>query len=200
MSFRLGLTGSIGMGKSSTAQMFADLGCPVWDADAAVHRLYSKGGAAVDPLKALYPEVILDDQVSREGLKELILKDKTVISELERIVHPLVRKDREIFVANAQEEILVFDIPLLFETGADVEMDATVCVSTSASTQKERVLSRGTMSEAQLDAILSRQMPSEEKCARATYVIETDSFEHARAQVDTIFKDILNRSKGPFDA
>lgn len=190
MSFRLGLTGSIGMGKSTTAQMFADLGCAVWDADAAVHRLYARSGLAVAPVEAAFPEAIEEGAVSRDRLRAIIAADKDALSRIEAIVHPLVRQDRETFAAEAQSDIAVFDIPLLFETGGDAEMDATACVTVPPEVQRARVLARGTMTEADLDRILSRQMPNTEKCRRATYVIETDTLEHARAQVQTVVNDI----------
>lgn len=190
MRFRLGLTGSIGMGKSTTAQMFAETGCAIWDADAAVHRLYGPGGAAVAPLGAAFPEAIRDGQVSRPALREVIAGDPQALNRIEAIVHPLVARDRADFIAAHPEAIGVFDMPLLFETGADATMDATACVSVSRETQRERVLSRGTMSAEDLDRILARQMPNEEKCARATWVIRTDTLEEARAQVQDIVKAI----------
>lgn len=193
MRFKLGLTGSIGMGKSTTARMFAEAGCVVWDADAAVHRLYSSGGAAVAPLAVVLPQAIQDGAVSRDALKRLIAEDASVLKTLETIVHPLVQKDRTDFAAAHADRIGVFDIPLLFETGGDIEMDATACVSVSRETQRTRVLDRGTMTEADLKRILDRQMPNEEKCARATWVIETDEMDHARAQVQAIMDEIEER-------
>ena len=193
MRFKLGLTGSIGMGKSSTAAIFAAEGCAVWDADAAVHRLYSAGGAAVDPIRERFPEAIRDGAVSRDVLKSLIGGDPEALPDLERIVHPLVRADREAFVRDNADRIVVFDIPLLFETGGDAEMDATACVFVSREIQRERVLARGTMTDADLERILARQIPSEEKCARSTWTIETDTPEHARAQVLHILGEIEER-------
>lgn len=193
MSFKLGLTGSIGMGKSTTAQIFADLGCAVWDADAAVHRIYGKGGAAVAPMAAAFPDAIEDNAVSREALKRLIAADATVLKQIEKIVHPLVGADRAHFIAETDAEVLVFDIPLLFETGGDREMDATVTVFTDAETQKHRVMARGTMSEAQFEAIRAKQMPIAEKRARADYEIETDTQDHAREQVQEVLSDIRAR-------
>ena len=193
MSFKLGLTGSIGMGKSTTAQMFADAGCAVWDADAAVHRLYATGGAAVGPLGALIPHAIVNGTVSRDVLKVEIAKDPTLLTRIEAIVHPLVAEDRAAFVASAPAPILVFDIPLLFETGGDKAMDATMCVTVPADEQERRVLERGTMTAEQFRAIRDKQMPNEEKCARADYVIVTDTLEHCRAQVHSVLKDIKNR-------
>ncbi|WGW04580.1 dephospho-CoA kinase [Tropicibacter oceani] len=193
MKFRLGLTGSIGMGKSTTAAMFADEGCAVWDADAAVHRLYSASGAAVAPMQAAFPEAIENLAVSRDRLRAIIAQDKTALARIEAIVHPLVAQDRADFARLNADKIGVFDIPLLFETGGDREMDATACVSVPPEIQKSRVLERGTMTAEDLDRILSRQMPNDEKCARATYVIETDTLEHARAQVQAVMQDIRNR-------
>ncbi|MBV6634668.1 MAG: dephospho-CoA kinase [Mameliella sp.] len=193
MRFKLGLTGSIGMGKSTTAQMFADAGCAVWDADAAVHRLYGPKGAAVTPIGEIFPQAIENDQVSRDALRRIIADDATALKRIEEIVHPLVQEDREAFIAAHPQAIGVFDIPLLFETGGDAQMDATACVNVSRETQEARVLARGTMSAEDLVRILARQMPNAEKCARATYVIETDTLEHARAQVQDVLKDIEQR-------
>ncbi|WP_299921841.1 dephospho-CoA kinase [uncultured Pelagimonas sp.] len=190
MKFKLGLTGSIGMGKSTTANIFAELGCAVWDADAAVHRLYGEKGAAVAPIAAKFPQAIKDGAVSRDRLRVLISDNPGVLVELETIVHPLVQQDREAFISNNPDKIGVFDIPLLFETNGDKAMDAVACVSVSAELQRDRVMARGTMSAETLDQILSRQMPNSEKCARSTYVIETDTLEHARAQVEAIVAGI----------
>ncbi len=190
MSFALGLTGSIGMGKSTTAQMFVDEGCALWDADAAVHRLYSRGGAAVEPMQAAFPDVIVDGAVSRDALKQIIARDVSVLKQIEAIVHPLVAADRAAFRQDATADILVFDIPLLFETGGDAAMDAVACVSVSADEQKRRVMDRGTMTEAQFEQIRAKQMPNEEKCARSDFVIVTDSLDHARAQVQDVVKQI----------
>lgn len=183
MSFLLGLTGSIGMGKSTTAKLFAEAGCPVWDADAAVHRLYAKGGAAVEPLAALFPEAIRDGAVDRGALKQLLAREPAALKQIEAVVHPLVGLDRADFLRATTAEIVVLDIPLLFETGGEARVDATVCVYVDAETQRQRVLARGTMDAAQFALILSKQMPSDDKCARADYTVETDTPEHARAQV-----------------
>ncbi|WP_223421854.1 dephospho-CoA kinase [Tateyamaria pelophila] len=190
MTFKLGLTGSIGMGKSTTAQMFVDLGCDLWDADAAVHRLYASGGAAVAPMKAAFPSAIVDGAVSREALMEIISKDPSALPRIETIVHPLVAQDRMAFTTQAKSEIIVFDIPLLFETGGDQRMDATACVYVPDDVQEQRVLERGKMTQAQFLAIRAKQMPSLEKCARADYVIETDTLEHAQSQVQDIVDQI----------
>jgi len=193
MTFKLGLTGSIGMGKSTTAQMFADEGCVVWDADAAVHRLYAKGGAAVAPMQAAFADAIKNGAVSRDALRAIISKDASALKKIEAIVHPLVAADRKAFISNASADIAVFDIPLLFETGGDAQVDAVAVVHVDAATQEARVMARGTMTQAQFEAIRAKQMPSAEKCARADYVIKTDSIEHARAQVHHIVEQIRHR-------
>lgn len=191
--FLLGLTGSIGMGKSTTAKMFADEGCAVWDADAAVHRLYAKDGAAVYPIKALFPQAIKDGAVSRNMLKKIISKAPDALRQIEKIVHPLVALDRADFIETASADIVVFDIPLLFETGGNVQMDAVVCVSIKAEIQQKRVMARGTMTLDQFEAIRAKQMPNAEKCAQSDYVIETDTIEHARRQVQDVVADIRGK-------
>ncbi|UYV37310.1 dephospho-CoA kinase [Rhodobacteraceae bacterium D3-12] len=193
MSFRLGLTGSIGMGKSSTAKLFAEAGCDVWDADAAVHRLYAKGGAAVAPMSAAFPDAIEDGAVSREALKRIIGEDAGALKRIEAIVHPLVGQDRADFAQGATSDILVFDIPLLFETGGEARVNAVAVVSIDAEEQRRRVLERGTMTEAQFEAILAKQVPDAEKRAKADYVIITDTVEHARAQVQDVVADIREK-------
>ncbi|MEX1233656.1 MAG: dephospho-CoA kinase [Roseovarius sp.] len=190
MSYVLGLTGSMGMGKSTTAQMFADLGCAVWDADAAVHRLYAKGGAAVSAIQTQFPDAVEAGAVSRAALKRIIASDETALARIEAIVHPLVAKDRAAFLAGLDTDIAVLDIPLLFEGGYDAMVDGTVCVTAPKDVQRARVLERGTMTEAQFDALLAKQMPDAEKRARATWIIETDTLEHARAQVQAIIAAI----------
>lgn len=193
MSFLLGLTGSIGMGKSTTAKMFAEQGCALWDADAAVHRLYSKGGAAVEPIAAMFPNAIENGTVSRDKLKDIIDKKSNALKQIEAIVHPLVAQDRRDFIADTDARIIVLDIPLLFENGFETQVDAVACVSVPPDIQRQRVLERGTMTKAQFEAILSRQMPNDEKCARADFVIETDTLEHARRQVHDVVAQIKNR-------
>ncbi len=190
MTYWLGLTGSIGMGKSTTAQMFVDERCALWDADAAVHRLYAKGGAAVAPMQAAFPDAISDGQVSRDRLKEIIAADPSALSRIEAIVHPLVAADRATFLQTSSADITVLDIPLLFETGAETQMDAVVVVSIDAETQKTRLMQRAQMSSEQVQAILDKQTPDAEKRARADYVIITDTLEHARKQVQAVVKQI----------
>jgi dephospho-CoA kinase len=193
--FVLGLTGSIGMGKSTTARMFADEGCSLWDADAAVHRLYDVNGAAVAPIQKVFPDAVQDGAVSRLILKEIISQTPDALKKIESIVHPLVAQDRAVFLEQATADIVVLDIPLLFETGGQARVDATVCVFVDDETQRQRVLERGTMTPAQFEAIKAKQMPATEKRALADYVIETDTIEHASAQVQDVVKDIRERLK-----
>ena len=193
MTFKLGLTGSIGMGKSTTAGLFAQAGCDIWDADAAVHRLYAKNGAAASEIGRSFPDAIVNGEVSRERLRQIIAQDPEALSRIERIVHPLVALDRENFLKTAKSHIVVFDIPLLFETGADQTMDAVVCVTVSPEVQKSRVLQRQSMTEDQLETILAKQLPDALKRERADYVIETDTLEHAREQVQDVIEDIKHR-------
>ncbi|MDG2339780.1 MAG: dephospho-CoA kinase [Paracoccaceae bacterium] len=190
MMFIIGLTGSIGMGKSSTAEVFRQLGCAVWDADAAVRRLYSKEGQAVAPMREDFPDAITNDTVDREKLKRIIADDQAALGKIESIVHPLVASDRANFLSNHQGEIVVLDIPLLFETGSADHMDAVVVVSTDAETQRQRVLDRGTMTEAQLKRILAKQLPDSEKRAKADFVVITDTPENAERQVQLILEKI----------
>ncbi|TRW98790.1 dephospho-CoA kinase [Paracoccus sp. M683] len=195
MSYRLGLTGSIGMGKSTTAQMFRDLGHPVWDADAAVHRLYSQGGEAVAPIGQAFPGAIRDGQVDRAALKQLLAADPSGFPRLEQIVHPLLVNDRARFAAgNRDAQIIVFDIPLLFETGGNAAMDGVAVVSASAETQRLRVLARPGMTPDAFAMILDRQLPDAEKRARADWVIPTETLAAARQAVEQICKDIQDHA------
>ncbi|MBV7411021.1 dephospho-CoA kinase [Maritimibacter sp. DP1N21-5] len=193
MSFVIGLTGSIGMGKSTTAMMFADEGVPVWDADAAVHRLYAKGGAAVGPLAALNPTVVEDGAISREQLKDWIRSDPTALKQIEAIVHPLVAADRAAFLAGTDADIVLLDIPLLLEGGGQRAVDAVVVVTAPADVQRERVLARGTMDEATFATILAKQMPDAVKRGHADYIIETLSLENARQAVRCVLSDIREK-------
>ncbi|MDA7423398.1 dephospho-CoA kinase [Thalassococcus lentus] len=190
MTFVLGLTGSIGMGKSTTSQMFADLGIPVWDADAVVHKLYAPDGPAPKALEARFPGTIRPDgHVDRDALRALIAKDSTVLDQINAIVHPMVARNRAEFLKVAQG-VVVLDVPLLFETGLDEQCDKVAVVTVDAETQKRRVLERGTMTEQDLENILSRQMPDAEKQERADFIIVTDTLEHAKAQVQAILREI----------
>lgn len=191
MTWRLGLTGSIGMGKSTTAQMFLDLGHPVWDADQAVHRLYDAGGAAVGPVSAVFPLALVDRAIDRNALKSALAADPTALSRLESIVHPLVAQDRMAFLARHQDApLVVLDIPLLFESVAPPDLDGVAVVSTDAATQAARVLARPGMTRDTLRMILARQMPDAEKRARADWVIPTDTIDNARAAVARIVNEV----------
>lgn len=191
--FKLGLTGSIGMGKSTTAQMFTEEGFPVWDADAAVHRLYAKGGAGVRPIGEVFPNVIVDSAVSREELRQTVKDKADALVKIEQIVHPLVARDRETFLASASTDIVVLDIPLLFETGGQAAMNAVACVSVSPEVQEKRVMARGTMTQDAFDQIRSKQMSNDEKCALSDFIIVTDTVDHARAQVQDVIRQIRER-------
>lgn len=198
MSFVLGLTGSIGMGKSTTAQMFADEGIPVWDADATVHRLYQPGQPAAQAIGALFPTAIdADGSVNRATLRALIQTDKTVLDRLNAAVHPLVAADRAAFLqANHGAEIVLLDVPLLFEISLDTACNAVAVVSAPVEVQRQRVLSRGQMTEAEFQTILARQVPDAEKRKRADYIIPTTSLEAARQAV----KDVLASIRRTKDA
>lgn len=195
MSFLLGLTGSIGMGKSTTADMFREAGVPVWDADATVAKLYAKGGAAVTLLSALNMGLIQNDTVDRAALKNWVKTDPNALNWLESHIHPLVAADRAKFIDDhADQSLIVCDIPLLYETGADQWLDAVLVVTTDAQTQKARVMARAGMDPELFGQILVRQMPSSEKTARADYVIETNSFEGARKAVHDLINDLTARA------
>jgi len=197
----LGLTGSIGMGKSTTAAMFREAGIPVYDADAAVADLYVQGGAAVEPLEAAFPGVTRDGAVDREALRTRVLGDDAAMARLNSIVHPLVGADRVHFFKAAEAagaDMVVLDIPLLYETGGHANMDAVVVVSAPADQQRERVLARPGMTPERLDAILSRQMADAEKRARAHFVVDTGrGLEPARAQVAEIIAIMRDPQRRP---
>lgn len=190
MSVVLGLTGSIGMGKSTTADMFRDLGVPVWDADATVHELYALGGGAVAPIGDLVPDAIKNGHVDRSVLRAAIADDAGLLEKVESLVHPLLAQDRAAFCRNnATVPLVVLDIPLLFETGGDAACDATLVVTTSPEEQRRRVLARGTTAKT-LDHLLSRQMPDAEKRARASYVIKTDTLDGTRKDVAHLVSEL----------
>lgn len=191
----VGLTGSIGMGKSTTTAIFADLGVPVWDADAAVHRLYGPGGAGAEAIRALAPQAVGAQGVDRIELRAAILADPALLAPVEAAIHPLVAADRAAFLATAQASgaaLAVCDIPLLFETQADEWLDKVIVVSAPAPIQRERVLSRPGMTTEAFEAILAKQVPDAEKRARADYVVDTGrSKDHARFQVATILAELM---------
>ncbi|HWA91268.1 MAG TPA: dephospho-CoA kinase [Rhizomicrobium sp.] len=195
--FLIGLTGSIGMGKTATAGLFAKLGVPVYDSDAAVHRLYERGGAAVAPIADAFPGTVVDGKVDRVRLSKAVGGNEAAFKRLEAIVHPLVAAEQRKFMASvAGAEMVVQDIPLLFETGGQARMDAVVVVSAPAELQRRRVLAREGMTPEKLDHILSRQLPDAEKRAKAHFVVETDKgLEHAFAQVKQIVETIRARLK-----
>jgi len=192
----LGLTGSIGMGKSTTTAMFADLGAVVWNADDAVHRLYAEGGAAVEPVADAFPGVVTNGAVDRSRLAEALGRDADAFRRLEAIVHPLVARGRatELEAARAAGvRLAVLDIPLLFETGGDQAVDAVVVVTASPEVQADRVLARPGMTRERLGAILARQLPDAEKRARADFVIDTGhGLEAARADVRAVVETVLD--------
>ena len=191
----IGLTGSIGMGKSTTAQMFADLGCPVFDADAAVHELYGKNGRAVPLIRAVFPDAIKDGAVDRKRLGDHMRSDPLNLKVLESFIHPWVGEMRAAFLTKAKADnakAVVFDIPLLFETGGDAHVDASVVVTAPPAVQRKRVMARPGMTEDLFQMILSKQMPDAEKRRRADYVVHTDKgLDAARAQVAEILKAVL---------
>ncbi len=195
----VGLTGSIGMGKSTTAAMFAEFGAPIYDADAEVRRLYAKGGRAVAPIEAAFPGVTVDGVVDRARLGDRVLGDPAALQKLNSIVWPLMGEARAAFFRAAEAagaDVVVLDIPLLFETGGERNVDAIVVVSAPPDLQRERVLARPGMSEAKLDAILAAQMADAEKRARAHFVVETGSgLEEARRQVRDILETLRARAE-----
>tara|TARA_Y100000766_G_scaffold110759_1_gene94777 strand:+ start:496 stop:1086 length:591 start_codon:yes stop_codon:yes gene_type:complete len=190
MKFKLGLTGSMGMGKTSTAILFQKHNCGVWDADKAVHRLYGKDGDAVKPIAKYFPKAIIEGSVNRTELKKYLSADFDKITLLEKIVHPLVSADREKFIEKTKYKINVFDIPLLFETGSNKIMDKVACVYVSNSIQMERILSRKSMTKEQIEKINQQQMPIEEKCRLSDFVIETYTKKDTEKQVVGIIKEI----------
>ena len=190
--YLLGLTGSIGMGKSTTARLFAEAGVPVWDADAAVHRLYARSGAGVAAIGSLAPGAIAAGAVDRDRLRAAVLADPGLLARIEAAIHPLAAADRAAFLmAQADAPLVLFDIPLLYETGAEAWLDGVVVVSAPEAVQRARVLARPGMTEAAFARILSRQTPDAEKRARADFLIETDKgVEAARAAVLRLIRQL----------
>ena len=197
----LGLTGSIGMGKSTTGRMFADEGALLWDADAAVHRLYARGGAAVESLGEAFPGVVVDGAVDRTRLAERLGRDEDAFKRLEAIVHPLAAQDRANDLAAARARgvrLAVLDIPLLFETGGDAFVDAVVVVTADPEVQAARVLARPGMTRDRFEAILARQTPDAEKRRRADFLVDTGrGLDAARDQVREIVGTVLAPSWTP---
>jgi len=188
----LGLTGSIGMGKSTTAKLFAEAGVPVYDADAAVHRLYE--GEAVPAIEAAFPGTTVDGKVDRARLSALVVHDPAAMKQLERIVHPMLGASRKKFLDQAERSgapVAVVDVPLLYETGGENRVDAVVVVTTSPDVQRERILARDNMTGEKLDAILARQLPDSEKRKRADFVVDTS---HGLEPVRARIRDILEQA------
>jgi dephospho-CoA kinase len=190
----LGLTGSVGMGKSATAAMFRARGVPVHDADRSVHELYR--GAAVAPVEAAFPGVAVDGTIDRARLGPRVFGDDDAMRRLEAIVHPLVHEAEARFLARHEAApLVVLDIPLLFETGRDADCDLVAVVSAPEAVQRERVLARPGMDEARLAAVLARQMPDAEKRRRAHVVIDTGGgFDTTQAEVDDLIRALAGRS------
>lgn len=193
----IGLTGSIGMGKSETAKMFAAEGVPVYDADAEVHKLYAPGGAAVAPLEEAFPGVVKDGAVDRTLLSKEVIGNPEALKKLESIVHPLVGQANRAFLENAAKagaDMVLLDIPLLFETGGRERVDVIVVVSAPYELQRERVLARPDMTEEKFEEIFAKQVSDADKRAGADYIVESDKgLDHARAQVRDIIADLKGR-------
>jgi dephospho-CoA kinase len=193
----LGLTGSIGMGKSTAAEFFAAEGVPVYDADAAVHRLYQ--GAAVPAIEAAFPGTTVDGKVDRTRLAAQVLHDSAALKRLEAIVHPLVRRDEEAFLVKAQADgakVAVLNIPLLLETGGDKRCDAVVVVSAPAEIRRARIISRPGMTDEKLASIVAKQMPDAEKRQRADFIVDTSKdLDSTRAQIHEILRRVAELPK-----
>lgn len=191
----LGLTGSIGMGKSTTAEFFRKAGVPVWDADSSVHELYELGGAGVQAINALAPTAIIDDAVDRSALRQAILDDEGLLKRIEAVVHPLVSADRQNFLEiHLDKKLVVCDIPLLFETGADTWLDGVLVVTADKDIQEQRVMEREGMTREVFETILAKQTPDAEKRQRADYLIDTGKgLDHARAEVLSLIKRLKGK-------
>jgi len=188
----LGLTGSIGMGKSTTAKLFAEAGVPVYDADATVHKIYQ--GEAASAIEAAFPGTTVDGKVDRDKLSTRVVHDPAAMRQLEQIVHPMLGASREKFLDDAERSgapVAVVDVPLLFETGGEQRVDAVVVVTTSPEVQRERILARDNMTGEKLDAILARQLPDAEKRERADFVVDTShGLDPVRAQIRDILREV----------
>lgn len=188
----LGLTGSMGMGKSTTAKLFTEAGVPVYDADATVHKVYE--GEAVPVIEAAFPGTTVNGKVDRAKLSAKVVGDPAAIRHLETIVHPMLRSYHQKFLDDAEQSgvpVAVVDVPLLFETGGDKRVDAVVVVTTSPEIQRQRILARGLMTEEALDALLARQMPDAEKRRRADFVVDTsDGLDPVRARIRDILAEV----------
>lgn len=193
----IGLTGSIGMGKSQTARLFEELGVPVYDADATVHALYAKGGDAVEPVGELFPDVIVDGAIDRARLSAHVINDAAALKKLEAVVHPLAGRAQFDFLRQHLARgtaMVALDIPLLLETGAQDRVDAVVLVSAPFAIQKQRVLARPNMSEEKFNAIIAKQMPDAEKRAHADFIVDSSiSVDDARRQVRDILTALAGR-------
>ena len=190
----IGLTGGIGMGKSETAKLFAAEGVAVHDADAAIARLYGKGGAAVEAIAKAFPGTVKDGAVDRAALSARVVNDPAALAGLEALVHPLVQQDRKDFLKNSPAPIILFDIPLLLEIGAEREMDTVVVASAPEQVRRARVLARPGMTAEKFESLKARQLPDAQKRQQAHYVVMTDKgLEHAREQVKMILADIRNK-------
>lgn len=194
----IGLTGSIGMGKSETAKMFRALGVPVFDADAVVHALQAKGGKAIPAIDGAFPGAVKDGVLDRDALGKIVFADPAAKKKIEAIMHPLVAEERAAFFTQAEadgEQLVVLDIPLLFETGANKAVDKVVVVSAPSDVQRARVLARQGMTTEKFEHILSIQTPDRDKRAGADYVVDSSQgFEYARTQVEAIVKELKGRS------
>ena len=188
----LGLTGSIGMGKSTTAKLFAEAGVPVYDADATVHKLYE--GEAAPAIEAAFPGTTAEGKVDRQKLSARVVHDPAAMKQLERIVHPMLGASRQKFFDQAERAgapVAVVDVPLLYETGGEKRVDAVVVVTTSPENQRARIMARGTMTSEALDSILARQLPDAEKRKRADFVVDTsDGLDPVRVQISDILQQV----------
>ena len=193
----LGLTGSIGMGKSTTAKLFAEAGVPVYDADATVHKIYQ--GEAAPAVEAAFPGTTVDGKVDRNKLSAQVVHDPAAIKKLEQVVHPMLRAYHQKFLDDAEQSgaaVAVVDVPLLYETGGEKRVDAVVVVTTSPDIQRQRILARDNMTSEKLDAILARQLPDAEKRKRADFIVDTSSgLDPVRQRIGEILAEVVKMPK-----